>query len=106
MRKITLILPFFALLAVPFIMSQSGINIGLIIQDNTVPIVNIESPQNNGGSNTKNITILYNISDPGPVSNCYLFFNGALNFTSISVAKYSRLSFNISNLYIGRASCI
>ena len=66
------------------------------------PIIRLKLPVNGGGDHDGNVTFTYNVSDTGPISNCTLILNSALNQTNTTITKDASQYIILSNLKAGR----
>ncbi|MBS3159044.1 LamG domain-containing protein [Candidatus Woesearchaeota archaeon] len=70
--------------------------------DLSAPISTLILPVDGGGDHDGNVTFTYNVSDTGPVSNCTLILNSALNQTNVTITKDAPQYIILSNLKAGR----
>ncbi len=77
--------------------------ITLRVNDSTIPIVTLESPQNNSWTQA-NITFKYNVTEYSDVLNCSLYINEIYNQTSFNVTPFTGQNFTINNTASGTYS--
>jgi len=64
-------------------------NISINIPDVTPPIINLESPGNNSGTNSANVTFYYNVSDDSEIANCTIYlYNSTKCYKHLCREKY------------------
>jgi len=72
-----------------------------VVNDNTLPIIYLISPQNNSGDSDGNITFSYNVTDINNINNCSLYVANTINLTNLSTTKNLAQYFTLNNLAVG-----
>ncbi|MFH1641752.1 MAG: CARDB domain-containing protein [Nanoarchaeota archaeon] len=73
-----------------------------IIKDQTGPVVNLVSPENNNLTVFNNITFYYNATDTlSSIVNCSLMLNSTINKTNASITEGTSLNFSVYNMHNG-----